>query len=73
MSIDRGGYIVINEGDKIKLVTGEIAIISEVLESNVAYIAEVFSKKGGISIKQINQDDIISVFEEIEHPLSVSI
>ena len=64
---------MINEGDKIKLVTGEIAFISEVLESNIAYIAEVFCKNGGISIKQINQDDIASVFEEIEHPLSVSI
>ena len=64
---------MIKEGDKVKLVTGEIAIISEVFENDVAYIAEVFIKKGGISIKQISQKDIISVFEEIEHPLSVSI
>ena len=64
---------MIKEGDKVKLHTDEIAIISEVLENDVAYIAEVFLKKGGISIEQISQKDIISVFEEIEHPIPISI
>ena len=63
---------MINEGDKVKLLSGEIAIISEVLESKVAYIAEIFLNKGGVSIAQINHKDIISVFEEVEHPLQIS-
>ena len=57
---------MIKEGDKIKLTTGEIAMISEVLEDNVAYIAEVFQKGGGVSVEQIGYEDIGSVFEEIE-------
>lgn len=61
--------MVIHEGAKVRLKTGEIASIDEVLKQNVAYIAGVFKKGGGIEIEQINQDDIASVFEEIEHPL----
>lgn len=60
---------MIKEYDKIKLKTGEIARISEVLEENVAYIAEIFDNCGGISIEQIDYKDILSVFEEVEHIL----
>jgi hypothetical protein len=63
----------IKEGDKIKLKTGEIAIISEVLKANVAYIAEIFLKESGVSVDQISHDDIVSVFEEIERPLGKAI
>jgi hypothetical protein len=66
----KGECAMINEGAKIKLITGEIALISEVLEVGVAYIAEIFKKTGGISIDQINHRDISSVFEEIERPLA---
>jgi len=64
---------MIKEGDKIKLITGEIAIISEVLEENVAYIAEIFAKDGGGSIEQIYHNDIASIFEEIERPVAQAI
>ena len=64
---------MIKEGDKIKLTTGEIAIISEVLEENVAYIAEIFLKEGGVSIDQISLNDIASIFEEIERPVAQAI
>jgi len=64
---------MIKEGDKIKLATGEIAVISEVLEENVAYIAEIFVKGGGVSIDQIWHNDIASIFEEIERPLAQAI
>ena len=64
---------MIKEGDKIKLTTGEIAVISEVLEENVAYIAEIFVKKGGVSIDQISYNDIASIFEEIERPVAQAI
>ena len=39
---------MVKEGDKIKLITGEIAIISEVLDENVAYIAEIFVLKKAV-------------------------
>jgi len=64
---------MINEGDKIKLRTGEIALISEVLAENKAYVAEVFSKSGDVSIEQILQKEIASVFVETEHPLPQAI
>jgi len=59
---------MIKEGDRIKLKTGEIASIDEVLEENVAYIAGVF-KKSGLSVEQVFYKDIASVFEEVERPL----
>ena len=61
---------MIKEGDKIKLSTGEIALISEILEENVAYIAEIFKNGGGVSIEQISHQDIVSVFDEVERPLA---
>jgi len=60
---------MIKEGDKIKLKTGEIASVDEILEDNVAYIAGIFKKDGGVSVEQIYYQDIASVFEEIERPL----
>ncbi|MCL2698427.1 MAG: hypothetical protein FWE74_10170 [Oscillospiraceae bacterium] len=60
---------MIKEGYKIKLKTGEIALISEVLAENKAYIAEVFNKNGEVSIEQILQQEIASVFVETEHQL----
>jgi len=64
---------MIKEGDKIKLETGEIALISEVLAENEAYVAEVFSKDGDVSIEQILQQEIASVFVETEHQLKKAI
>ena len=61
---------MIKEYDKVKLKTGEIARISEVLEDKVAYIADIFTKDGHISIEQIGYADIFSVFEEVEHTLA---
>ena len=62
---------MISEGMKIKLKTGEIALISEVLEKGVAYIAEIFRQSGdfSVTIDTIKQDEIASIFEEIERPL----
>jgi hypothetical protein len=62
---------MIKEGDKIKLKTGEIAVISEVLEEDVAYVAEVFRKNGefAVIIDHIKHGEIASVFVEVEKPL----
>jgi hypothetical protein len=61
---------MINEGDKIKLKTGEIAIVSEIIEDSKAYIAEVFKAKGGVSVEQILYNEIASIFKEFEHSLT---
>jgi len=63
---------MINEYDKVRLKTGEIARISEVLELGVAYIAEIFRKNGesSITIDHIKHDDISSIFVETETPLA---
>jgi len=61
---------MVREGDKIKLATGEIALVSEVLEAGVAYIAEIFSSGGSVSAGQIHHRDISSVFVEIERPVA---
>lgn len=64
---------MIKECDKIRLKTGEIAKISEVLEEGVAYIVEVVRRSGGFSvtIDQIKHDDIQSVFVETEKPIAI--
>ena len=61
---------MINEGDKIRLKSGEVAYVAEILEVGVAYIAEIFRKNGDISvtIDQINHNDIATIFMEIEKP-----
>ena len=66
---------MIKEGDKIRLITGEIALVSEVLEAGAAYIVEIFRKNGDMSvtIDQINQNEIASIFEETERPLATAI
>lgn len=62
--------IKIEECTKIKLKTGEIAKISEVLKENTDYIAEVFKKNGNVEVEQISYDDIASVFIETEKALA---
>jgi len=63
---------MISEYDKVRLKTGELARISEVLEEGVAYIAEIFRKNGDFSvvIEQIKHNEIESVFVETEKSLS---
>ena len=61
---------MIHEGDKVKLVTGEIAIISEVLAQDKMYIGEIIRADKRIEIDHIPHEDIVSVFEEVERPLT---
>ena len=67
--------VIIEEYDKVRLKTGEIARISEVLEEGVAYIADIFKDGKGasikdISIEQVLHEEIASVFKEVEHLLN---
>ena len=61
--------ISIEECMKVKLKTGELAKISEVLKEGYDYIAEVFKPDGHVEIEQINHKDISSVFVEVERHL----
>ena len=59
---------MIKEYDKIRLKTGQIARVSEVLGNGAAFVVELFNNEGYVSVEQILADEIASVFEEIEHP-----
>jgi hypothetical protein len=54
---------------KVRLKTGNIARIVEVLEQGKMYIGEVIGKNGKVSVESVEQNEIATVFEEIEHPL----
>jgi hypothetical protein len=64
--------IMIKECTKVRLKTGEIAHIVEVSKPDAAYVAEVIRKNGqfSVSVEPILQNEIASVFEEIERPLA---
>ena len=64
---------MINEYDKVKLKTDEIARVVEVLEQGAMYIGEIIRADGHVDIDHIAHDDIVSVFEEIERPISQAI
>ena len=72
MWIEKAGNIMIHENDKIRLNTGEIARVSEVLKENTAYIVEIYRQNNGVSVtvEQILHDEIESVFIESEMPLA---
>jgi hypothetical protein len=63
---------MIHEYAKVRLKTGEIAHIVEILKPNAAYVAEVVRKNGefSVSIEQLLHDEIASVFTETETPLA---
>ena len=66
---------MIQEGDKVRLTTGEIARISEILGGGAAYIAEIYRKSDdfGITIDTVKSDDIRSVFVETEKLLAPAV
>lgn len=53
---------------KIRLKTGEVARIVEIMEPNVAFMAEVAKKQGGFTTDTFKISDIASVFIETEEP-----
>jgi len=63
----------IKEYMKVKLKTGEMAWIDEVLKEGVAYIADIWQPEDGESkyrTEQISQSDIQSIVIEVEKPLN---
>ena len=53
----------------IRLKSGLRATIVEVLEQGKAYIADIEIAEGDFETEQIAQEDIASVFVEVEQPL----
>jgi len=53
----------------VRLRNGKKATIVEVLEQGKAYIADIEITEGDFETEQILQEDIASVFVEIEQPL----
>jgi hypothetical protein len=64
---------MIKEYDKVRLKTGCVARISEVLEPEKLYIGELVEKSGRVSVEHILQEDIASVFVEVETPLKSAV
>ncbi len=61
---------MINEGDKVRLKDGRIALISEVQGGGAAFIVEAFGKDGHVHVDPITRSEIASIFVETEHPLT---
>ncbi len=64
---------MIKEYDKVRLKTGEIARIVEILEQGKMYIGEIIRTDKHVEIDHIAHEDIITVFEEIERPLTKAV
>ena len=66
---------MIKEYDKVRLKTGEIARIAEVLKKDTAYIAEIVRRNGefSVTVEQILHGEIASVFTETETPLAQAV
>jgi len=62
---------MIKEYDKIRLKTGQIGRILELLNDD-AFIAEIYLEDGGIDTTEIKISDILSVFVETEHQVNHS-
>ena len=60
---------VIKEYDRVRLASGELGRILEILAPSV-FLAEVVRKGGGIDTKEINLTDIKSKFVEYEKPIN---
>lgn len=54
--------------DKIRLKSGKLASIVEILEQGKAYIADIELEPEDYTTEQILQEDIASIFVEVEQP-----
>ena len=56
--------------DKVKLRTGKIVKIVEVLGGGAVFVVEMYKDGEGLTIEQIYFEDILSVIKEVEYPLA---
>ena len=57
---------------KVKLKSGRLAVIVEILEPNEAFLADVEISEGEYETDEIRTSDIQSVFEEVERVLATA-
>ena len=62
--------MTIQEYDKVRLKSGKVVKIVEVLGNGAAFIAEVYKAGEGLTVEQILLEDISSVIKEVEYPLA---
>lgn len=62
---------LIKQFQKVRLKTGEEAVIVEILEENRVFLADVEKSEGDYETDEIHYDDIKSVFIETEQLLTV--
>ena len=69
----RKGKVIgmIKQYDKIKMRDGKYAVIVEVLEPEVAYIADIELEEGDFTTETISFSDIAATIIEIEQPIAV--
>ncbi|MDR2168395.1 MAG: hypothetical protein LBE35_11195 [Clostridiales bacterium] len=60
---------MIKEFQKVRLKTGEEAVIIEILQKGRAFLADVKKAELDYETDEITMDDIAGVFVETEHPL----
>ena len=56
--------MVIEEFDKVKLKTGEIAYIADILKAGIAYVVDVDKSDGSIETRIIEKTDIEKVLKD---------
>ena len=64
---------MIKQYQKVRLKTGEEAVIVEILEQDKAFIADVEKGDGEYKTDEIRSEDIKSVFVEVETPLAEAV
>ena len=64
--------MLIKQFQKVRLKTGEIAVIIEVLEPGKAFLADIEKDDGNYETDEMLFDGIASVFIETEQPLKTA-
>ena len=60
---------MIEQYNKVKLKSGEYAIIVEICEQGVAYIADIEVEEGDYETETIYHSDILAKIVEVEQPM----
>ena len=68
-SPERARAMIIKEFQKVRLKTGEKAVIVEVLQENKVFLADVEKGEDDFENDEINFNDIASIFIETEAPV----
>ena len=62
---------MIKQYDKVKMIDGKYAVIVEILEPQVAYIADIELSEGDYTTETIAYSDIAAMIVEVEQPIAI--